>query len=298
MWEFPTLSGPTVFIAAPGDVKYLRDIVIREHAMLSATVGDDHGVGVYHWLVDKSEDGFVDWLPAQGQIPNPSDPNCRAVICMFGERIGTPLPADFPISSIGRVDPEAVDGAPHLSHPFEPASVKHGGFALTGTVFEYLAAVEANSRSGTGGRNIGQPPVMLLFVGDESLRSETDPRNANWGGQLLFEQARARIPKRGERSQWETGQYNLEIAQLRNFFDYVGRRGVVPLIVQNADEAQRAIRRFLTRALDLQPGQSTEPFKGLAIFDTSDSTVFFGRDDERRQAVEALGQLFDDPDRP
>jgi ankyrin repeat protein len=298
MWEFPSLSGPTLFVAAPGDVAYLRDIVVREHAALCVAVGDDHGVSLYQWMVDKSVDGFADWIPAQGQLPRPSDPNCRAVICMFGERIGTPLPADFPIASLGPLDPGPDQDAPHVSHPFDPASIERGGFALSGTVFEYLAAVEANARSYASDRG-GRPPVMLLFVGDDSLHHETDPRNANWGGQRLFEQARTRIPKRGDRSRWETGDYNLQIAQLRNFFDYVRRRGIVPLIVENEGEARDAIRRFLIRALDLRPGDAgAEPFKGLQVFDTGDATVFFGREDERRQVVAELGRLFDDPCRP
>lgn len=90
------------------------------------------------------------------------------------------------------------------------ASIERGGFALSGTVFEYLAAIEANARSYASDR-VGRPPIMLLFVGDDSLHHETDPRNANWGGQRLFEQARTRIPKRGDRSRWETGEYNLQI---------------------------------------------------------------------------------------
>ena len=53
-------------------------------------------------MVDESEGGCDDWVPAQGQIPLPSDPNCRAVICAFGARLGTPLSAGLPLSAIGR----------------------------------------------------------------------------------------------------------------------------------------------------------------------------------------------------
>lgn len=306
MWTFPSLAEPSVFVAAPGDLAYLREAVARELDALQRKVADDHGIRLYDWQVDKAEDGFRDWVPPQGQIPLPSDPQCRAVICMLGERIGTPMPVDFDTGPLGPL--QALDGErARLVHPWEPGAEERGGFALTGTVFEYLAALHANRTRvpERGSIEHGRPPVLLLVVGDDTVRQDLSPLDANWGGHRLFEAAEQRFREshgslwRSASREWEDSQYLPQVTQLRNFLRYLEGVGVFPRLVADEEQARAEIRAFLARELDLRVHEpARDPFKGLQVYDREDSTVFVGRETERREAVAELTALWEDASRP
>ena len=306
MWTFPALAQPSIFVAAPGDLAYLREAVARELEDLQRKVADDHGIRLYDWQVDKAEDGFRDWVPPQGQIPLPSDPQCRAVICMLGERIGTPLSADFDTRPLGPIQALRGDGV-GMVHPWEPGAEDAGGFALTGTVFEYLAALHANRERGLdeGGAERGHPPVLLLVVGDGTVREDLDPLDANWGGHRLLEAAEPRFREshgtrwRTAARDWEQTHYLPQVTQLRNLLRYLEGRGIFPRIVADEGQARAEIRAFLARELDLRVREpARNPFKGLQAFDREDSTVFVGREAERTQAVAELTALWNDAAHP
>jgi ankyrin repeat protein len=295
MW--PKLPGPSVFIATPGDVRYLRDAAARVLDDLRASGGDDHGVGVYDWIVDKAEDGFAAWRPAQEQIPLPSDPDCRAVICILGERLGTELPADFPCEPVAPFLNEATHG-PRVVHPMTAGAAESGGFALTGTVFECLAALASNkAASRLSDVERGSPPALIIFVGDSTLLDEPDPFFANWGGLRLLAEGRARHRTPGAQRAWEDREYRPQIAQLRNLLAFFQQQGVNFRIVADEEAACAEIRRFLQRALDLDARADHKPFKGLEPYGEEDADVFFGRAGERLQAVGDLRALFDNPTR-
>lgn len=298
--SFPPLQRPSVFIAAPGDLEYLRDAAILEFEALRRQAADDHGLQVYDWVFDKAEDGFKDWIPAQAQIPLPSDEKCRAVICMLGERLGTPLTPDFDTRALGPLEDIRSDTA-RLVHPWIDGAEEAGGFALTGTVFEYLAALRASAPD-------GRPPTMLLLVGDDTIRDMPDPLDALWGGGRLRRDAEAAFkllhPKgnraRNEFRDWEDRFYRPQLLQLGNFVRFLNsRRNVFPRIVEDEEQARRHIRDFLRRELDLRVGVSArDPFKGLEAYAEDDSEVFFGRKDDQRKAVDELTRLWDDASLP
>ena len=304
MSTFPALAQPSVFVAAPGDLAYLREAVARELEDLQRKVADDHGIRLYDWRIDKAEDGFQDWVPPQGQIPLPSDPQCRAVICMLGERIGTPLSADFDTRPLGPAQALRGDGV-GLVHPWEPGAEEDGGFALTGTVFEYLAALHANRERAHGDAGVagGQPPVLLLVVGvaDEVLecvRGDADPLDSGWGCGRLLEAAKER---HGNRAllRWMGDEYGPQLMQLRNFLRYLEGRGIFPRIVADEAQARGEIRGFLMRELDLRVREpARNPFKGLQAFDREDNGVFVGREAERTQALAELTALWNDAAHP
>lgn len=145
----------------------------------------------------------------------------------------------------------------------------------------------------------GNPPVLILVVGDATVLEEPDPRNASWGGGRLLAEAAKRYPKNGERRSWEDREYWPQIAQLRNLLGFFQRHGVNFRIVADEAAVRGEVDRFLQRALDLEPGDDDrEPFKGLEAYGEADADVFFGRAGERLQAVADLKGLFDDPGRP
>jgi hypothetical protein len=293
MWTFPKLDRPTVFIAAPGDVKYLRTAAVAEIEQLAARSADPDQLAIYDWMVDKSDSGFDDWLPAQGQIPLPSDPNCRAVICAFGERIGTPLPADFPLEAIGCHASTRSRRGYGAALPYDDADPPPNSFAITGTVFEYLAALSA-----TQGDADHAPPVLLLFIGDNSIRDDTDLLDADFGGRRLYEAAQRRF-KPSELRRWEAASYLPQVAQIRHFCRYVQDQGVVVKIVPDEVAACAAIRRFLQDKLGLHlKADERDPFKGLESYGIDDADLLYGREQERREAIAELKAVWADARRP
>jgi ankyrin repeat protein len=293
MWTFPKLDRPTVFIAAPGDVKYLRTAAVAEIEQLAARSADPDQLAIYDWMVDKSDSGFDDWLPAQGQIPLPSDPNCRAVVCAFGERIGTPLPADFPLDAIGRHADTRSRRGYGAALPYDDADPPPHSFAITGTVFEYLAALAATQTDADHA-----PPVLLLFIGDNSIRDDTDLLDANFGGRRLYDAAQRRF-KPSELRRWENTSYLPQLAQIRHFCRYVQDQGVVVKIVPDELAACAAIRRFLLDKLGLCPrADARDPFKGLESYGIDDADLLYGREQERREAIAELKAVWADPRRP
>lgn len=140
MVDFPKLEQPSVFIAAPGDLEGLRDATRGILADLKNRAADDYGIEVYDWGIDLED--FEHSKSAQEQIPLPSDPLCRAVVCMFGERIGTPLFQNYALEDLGAVLGQHAAPDPgwkyRLIHPWPESGsaqvLEEGGFALTGTV--------------------------------------------------------------------------------------------------------------------------------------------------------------------
>ena len=122
MQTFRHLDASYVFISAPGDLNYLRQVAWQEFDSARKRVANDYGLVIYDWLIDKAKDGFKDWIPAQAQIPLPSDPNCRALICMLGERIGTPLPDDFDLTGLDEYASDNATGGYRLVHPWVPGA--------------------------------------------------------------------------------------------------------------------------------------------------------------------------------
>lgn len=297
--SFPPLRQPSVFVAAPGDMEYLREAAIREFTALADEAADSHGLQVYDYRYEIGEDGFKDWIAAQGQIPLPSDPLCRAVVCLLGEKIGTPLSHEFDVSPLGPLEQYAdrTTGV-RLVHPWEPGAEEEGGFALTGTIFEYLVARRSMQQQ-------DRPPVLLLLVGDETIRDETDEMAANWGHgryRNFVEQInrdRHGVAHKRKTREWEDRHYYPQIRQLINFRRYVESGSFVPNYVSNEQQARVRIRTFLRDALDLAVRDGARaPFKGLETYGQQDLSVFFGREAERKEAVGELSRLWNNRERP
>ena len=276
-WSFPLLARPSVFIGSPSDVDFLRETARREFDALATGVADDYGVGRYLW---EDEASFDHRRPYQANIPLPKGGQCLGAIFLFGERIGSELPADFPRDEFA--------GSPAL------ASTRHGlaaegavgasetTFPLTGSTFEYLVAECADT------------PRLVLFLGDASLHGDDHVLEQNWG--LNQHAARRRHGlKYTECRRWEEEEAIPQRTALRNFFRYIHDRRLPIEIVPSEEAAQERIRRFLTDELRLfkRTGRAS-PFRGLRAFQRSDSEVFFGRDSIRNEIVERIQRRVDE----
>lgn len=283
--DFKELPEPNIFIASPGDLSELRGKVRDMFKNLRNQVANHRNIEVYAWEVEVPESGFEQWLPAQQQIPLPSDPNCRAVLCFFSERIGTPMKnTELYRECIG--DAQKFNSElGRLVLDWQPGAEEDGGFPLTGTVFEVLVALAANEASGRHDR--GNPPFHIWFIGDETILTERADE-ANWGNKRYL---KIMFPTfKGKRqSDFLDGHFR-QLRQLRNFIEYLKVRNVQigrESIVGDLEEVIQQCRAFLMKHLEYEPKQKhIDPFKGLQFYDVEDEHVFFGRTQWLKDALE------------
>jgi ankyrin repeat protein len=299
---FPELDGPSVFLASPGDVAYLRETVANELELLKQQVADDQGFELYACEIDKAMDGFDDYRPAQQQIPRPDDPHCRAVICLLGEKIGTPLKENFPLHPLDglKVCDDSLEY--RLVHPWKPGAADTGGFALTGTTFEFLTALAANEqRQANPGASLPPIKIFLRVVGDESiLDPNLSPGQANWGMRKLRNLGKDRYANDDDKYAVWFAEARDQLKQLNNFVRFIQNQNYIQVqFVSGADELRQMLRGFLVRELGLRvdPGDH-DPFKGLNVYDVEDNDVFFGREAERKEAIESFFALWKDQEKP
>ena len=270
--EFKALSQPSVFLASPGDLSQLRMSVLRAFEKLRTEVANDRNIRAYAWESEIEDLGFHQWLPAAHQIPLPSDPLCRAVLCFFSERIGTPMrDSESYRSHLGNAEHNGCN-AGHLVLNWKDGAEEEGGFPLTGTVFEVLVTLASNEKAGYPKE--GSPPFQIWFIGDEAILHD-DPENANWGNGRLYNEITAKRKKR------LSDEYFSQVRQLHNFINYLKHRNI-PLIehsiVHTPDEAIEKSRLFLMKHLRYTRKKTTlNPFKGLQFYDVAEEHAFFGR---------------------
>jgi ankyrin repeat protein len=300
MGKFPKLRQPSVFIAGPGDVHRLRRATIGILDDLKRRAADDHGVTIYDWTYEIGGVGFDAWQPPQSQIPLPSGPLCSAVLCIFGEKIGTPL-RNMPTDHVGHhADPKPAGAyrlVPSWPETAEEAirEAESGGFPLTGTVFECLAALHANKLSG-GGDATGSPPVMVVFVGSEEMVESQEPIDrAGWGDNFMLDSFGREYSSKKDYvtlGKWVENTYRPQLLQLKNFLLYLKAQNVDPVFVHD-NTFEAPVRRFLRKALRLpEPSTERDPFKGLDAYDVGDRDLFYGRELERDETVYQLQELW------
>lgn len=307
MLAFPKLEGPRVFIASPGDLQYLRHAAHGIVYDLKSGSVRHQDLEVYDWQYEKAEDGFADWIPAQQQIPPPWDPLCRAVICFFGERIGTPLLQSVPPEKLeerlGKYVTPGASGSPRLVHPWRSKEAlkiaEDGGFALTGTVFECLAALHANERAradrATSGRS-GRPPIRILFLGQEEILNEGKVLSAGWGHKRLRNYVQAKKDKDDDFDgflSWVQEDYRLQLLQLRNFHRYIANSDDVYKQPVDEENAKVEIRSFLQRTLGIREEVDDRALlKGLEYYDRWDADRFYGRESDRKNAIKRVEEIW------
>ncbi len=299
---FPPLEHPSIFLASPGDVAYLRRVCRAEIETLHHQAADDHGLRLYAWEVDTAADGFDDAVPAQQQIPHPSDPLCRGVICLFGEKVGSPLARHHPIDDLMVLDPIKPDDdsdAPGLVIPWDNAWAERGGFALTGSTFELLATLAYREQQRLAGSTGSRPlPLLLCLVGPRDLLDASDPLKAAWGNYRHFHECQDKCGTDSACITRRLADRTLQLKQLINLVAFVKRRGHVIRVIDSQDAFIGELRRFMERDLNLALTSSDrDPFKGLESYDVGDHALFCGRSEQRSTLREELKQRWNQQDR-
>jgi cytohesin len=294
--DFKELQQPSIFIASPGDLSELRGKVRDMFENLRNQVANHRNIAAYAWEVEVPKSGFEQWLPAQQQIPLPSSPNCRGVLCFFSERIGTPMKnTELYREHIGDAEKFNSERG-RLVLDWQPGAEEDGGFPLTGTVFEVLAALAHNDASGRHER--GDPPLHIWFIGDDTILTERADE-ANWGNKRYLN--RVFHTFKGKRqSEFLDGHFR-QLRQLRNFIEYLKGRNV-PIgpesIVGDLEEVIQQCRAFLMKHLEYEPKRDIDPFKGLQFYDVKDDLVFFGRTQWLKDALEDFHNSWSDRQAP
>jgi ankyrin repeat protein len=277
-WTFPPLKGPSVFIGSPSDVDYLREEARQEFNVLMHEVADGRGAELYLWEEQTRERDFQHNKPYQGSIPLPAGEHCLAAVFLFGERIGSELPLDFPAQPLDGT-PARLPGTRHTLLPrwFEEAG--GNGFPLTGSTFEYLVA------------EIAETPRLVLFVGDDTLHKDSmHVFNQHWGLNRLYRSKHEELQDYELRQHWDINEGIPQRTGLRNFFRYLSQdRGLPVEIVSTEEHARERIRQFLVERLDFgRRAPRGSPFRGLAAYGVDDNDVFFGRNTIRDEIVDAI----------
>lgn len=289
--NFAKFKGPSLLIACPGDMDYLRASTIKLFRQLQLQIANDQDLDIYDYVTETREAGFKSWTHAQLQIPPPTDAACRAVICFFGERIGTPLSDEVPLDLIASSPALNRTSGPRATRANEPTPAADDTFPLTGSTFEYLAAIEEAQRR--------RLPVLLLIVAEPAVL--TKPLlQARWGNRREVERMRKHFGDDLDAwTEWLRTEYQPQLKSLRTFLNYVSERKADVPFVESGDDALRRVRRFLIEDVGLSDAEhERSPFKGLDPYDVDDWAIFFGRSEWRRGAIAALTALLDRTDEP
>ena len=206
----------------------------------------------------------------QEHIVRTSDPLCSLVICLFGERLGEPLPAYFPW-------PDDLALPEWASWP----DAVEGKAQITGTLFELLDAVNGPRHPGTTRKTL----TLFKASAPDFAKGNTEARDRGYGFNHEWDRLcqNARRPPR----QLELA-YDRQIEQLdlmaQNFFRSAQRPwSAFGSIEQTPDECLEDLRKLLAAQLPRLLGVETAPpgrkmAKGLLSYGPDDADILFGRD--------------------
>jgi hypothetical protein len=273
----------TVFVSCSSDVSAEVGAIRNVMEELNRQLPQGDQWDVYHWTwMDETRSATGTW---QEYIPRASDPNVGVVICIFGERVGLPLPCYFQL-------PQELALPSWVRFPW-PSTGSADGVPLTGTLFELLDAIQGWERSGR------IRPEILCFVKADRGRFEArgrSPEQRGYGFEHLYE--RLKDGQKRIRDRKREDAYNVQIDQLDKFCDAFFRMEGHPYACFGSEEMgpDGCIAAFRERLLKDLPRllgitnrrQERRELKGLAGYEPEDHQILFGRD---RQIIRLLERL-------
>ena len=257
-----TLDRRTVFISYSSDMTAEAKAVESVILELSDRLPKPERFEPFRWAnLDKSWPASGTW---QDYIPRPCDPNAELVICLFGERLGEPLPDYFE-------RPADLELPPWIKWPWRgnpPPDGDPGTVPLTGTLFELLDALKGWRRGETKG-----PAVLCYVKGDPALFADRNkpPLQKQYG----FGQHFARLAENKEALL--TSNYAQQITWLDRFFTNF-RSHPLNLFDDTGDLRQKLLK-ILPDILKVPTYAATrDSLKKLERYEPHDHDILFGRD--------------------
>ncbi|TVM30211.1 ATP-binding protein [Oceanidesulfovibrio marinus] len=281
------LEKPVVFISASRDMAVELDTCRRVVEDIARDLRGSDGIEPYAWkYADHVWTGEKTW---QEQIPRPSDPLVRAIICLFGERIGEPLPESFKV-------PEDLILPDWVAHPW-PNNGLEDKIPLTGTLFEFFDSL----------------PKTTAVTGALSKRLrvyiKSDPTTFTQRGlsaedrRYGFDHFRDRLIERREFKRGPQNEYNEQIDWLDFFCEKQFRSQKTPYELFGAESHEESLeqlriflRRDLGRILGITPRRIRRDPKGLLAYQPEDWDILFGRDNDIEDILDSLYRCSQRPD--
>ncbi len=275
----PRFTRKTIFVSCSRDMAAAVPVVRAAVAAINARLPSGAGWDVYHWA---RSDIVWQTKPWQEMIRRPSDPLCGLVICLFGERAGEPLPADFPWPG-------------DLPRPdwLEASGDGHGPIAITGTIFELIDAAYGPQPAASPRKLVCYHKVDKARFADQHLSA--DERQYGFGDwyRLLFQGLP--VPRRDKATEYYSQIETLDALNSRFFRE--GQRGYHCFGPQpdGATDSWAALRSLFDDHLPALLGaprqtRRHEP-KGLFSYNPADSDILYGRDNAIEQILDRLGRL-------
>ncbi len=254
---------------------------------LNTTLPSGEEFDLYHWKhADIVWNSHETW---QEHINRTSDPNCHLVVCLFGERIGEPLPGYFPC-------PQDLALPEWVAFPYHGCDDQ---VPLTGTLFELLDAVASAQRCKIDEATV-HPNVLCYFMVDRGKfdNPHIEARERDYG--FLHEhdrlcQGSKRLPKRLEID------YDRQVDALDRFataffregkhsFNTFGRNDAT--LDENITDLREKLLIAIPRILNFaQESKVQREPKGLFSYGPDDHDILFGRERSIRNILDRLRDL-------
>lgn len=272
-----------IFIAAASDLQAERELAAQIVSELQHEAGDRDPFEPYRWEVQ--QDAWDAGKGYQEQIPKPSQDECEVLICLLGERAGSPLPDTF-------VLPEDFECPPGVVFPCRDEKALYndgaaaGDIPLTGTFFEFLDARQAQQRT-------GRPHILLFIKGDASSvgQAGAPADERRWGGEKHYQKLVAGLGNRQRLPLQEDLEYRRQTTFLSRFFDrFLGNRGAVQYFTDEADLAGKLTAGLRDKLQLAKKSWRGNPYKHLERYEIGEAPVFFGRKDDTRKIVQRLSE--------
>ena len=294
------INRPFILLSFPGDMAQLADLVLREFDRLRAISGSDGGPEVYSWKIEMREYEVDSSVAVQTIVPLAENPYCQGVICLFGEKPGTPLryklPDDF-LNWTGRYQEVYKDSHYLPEIHWREGKEQEGRFAITGSIFECLSTWIYNEQH--PGNEV---PLAIILIGEKGVIDAENPLDKNWGMSALLDRKQEEFERKKQRSvffEWVNKAYQPGIKQLGNFFKFLKHGNSIPVtVVSDYGQAIEHVSHFLTENTAFAEGLGKiVPFKGLNYYDETDSSVYFGKSQQIEDVLNDFQILWQRKDR-
>lgn len=266
-----------IFVGSPHDMGPERNAA---RDVISSLSRDDRLLRrVRPFMYEMDFDSFTATHGPQQELQQKLD-EATILICLFGERLGTPLPPEFTgnpmLMPLNELEWPVV-------HPSEEAP--SDTLPLTGTVYELLYARKTNKEA------------IVLISGDQSvLLAGQPPHLRNFGHRRLLKQmevGKLRL------SPAEQGEYDRQTAWLCRFVDEFAQRGRSTFVLFGDEPNLRSVLDKTLRNLLGIPRQVTsEGGKGLDYYDIRDVNQFHGRREDVQKVLDLYRTSQADVHRP
>jgi hypothetical protein len=273
-----------VFISFSRDLTREAKVVETVIDELNRKVPEGDRWEVFQW--PKSDTVWSTEASWQEHIPRTSDPRCRLLICLLGERLGEPLPEYFPLPADLTL-PSWVAFPPATGDKRVP---------LTGTLFEYLDRIYGPR---PGGRVLCYLKAYARKVFDKHINSV---RDREYGFCHHFDELCGDKRRPAESQEAE---YDRQLIELDRFAGHEFRDGGRPCIcfghidaspAECLEDLRAALRRDLPNVLGIRIAAEPREPKGLETYgirpsqaDSAPDALAAQGSERRKRRVPACG---------